>query len=80
VRPGSEAAVDVSASDMNLRAALNKTKKQMLKNLNVFISPTRLCIHNLPDKYTDKDLAALFLKYAGPGAALTEVIFIKSRF
>lgn len=62
----------VSVSDMNKRAALNSTKKQLLKNLSIFVSPTRLCIHNLPVKITDKALRKLFKKYSPPGARITE--------
>ncbi|ODM99263.1 RNA-binding protein 28 [Orchesella cincta] len=70
--PGSGAAVDVSASDMDKRASLNSVKKQMLKNLSIFISPTRLCVHNLPENYSDTQLRKLFKKFAGPGAVITE--------
>lgn len=73
IRPGSGAAADVSVSDMHKRASLNQVKKQMLKNLNIFISPTRLCVHNLPPTFSDKTLKKLFAKYAGPGAKITEV-------
>lgn len=75
IRPGSAAAADVSAPDMNKRASLNRVKKQMLKNLNIIISPTRLCIHNLTTTFSDKQLRKLFLKHAGPGAKITEVRF-----
>lgn len=73
IRPGSGAAADVSISDMNKRASLNQVKKQMLKNLNIFISPTRLCVHNLPPTFSDTKLRKLFVKHAGPGAKITEV-------
>ncbi|CAL8128843.1 unnamed protein product [Orchesella dallaii] len=73
IRPGSAAASDVSIPDMNKRASLNSVKKQMLKNLSIFISPTRLCVHNLPPNYSDTQLRKIFKKFAAPGAVITEV-------
>jgi len=72
IRPGSSAAVGVSASDLNKRAALAQTKKQLLRNLAVFLSPQRLCIHNLPLHFTDKALRKLFKTHAPPTARITE--------
>ena len=77
IRPGSGGADGVSASDMNKRAALNSTKKQMLKNLSIFVSGVRLCVHNLPPKFSDKGLRKMFKKYSDPKARITEVWIIK---
>lgn len=74
IRPQSSAAEGVSIMDMNKRAALNSTKKQMLKNLSIFASPTRLCVHNLPVKLTDKALRRLFKKFSSAEARITEVL------
>ena len=48
-------------------------KKQMLRNLHMFISRERLCVHNIPPKMTDKQLKKLFLKHAPKEAKITEV-------
>lgn len=61
---------------MNKRATLNSTKKQLLKNLSIFVSPNRLCVHNLPLKLSDKTLRKLFKKYSSPDARITEVFIL----
>lgn len=48
-------------------------KKQKLRNVNFFVSDTRLVCHNLPKNITDKDLHALLKKAAGKGAVVKEV-------
>ena len=48
-------------------------KKQMLRNLHMYISRERLCVHNLPLKMTDKQLSRLFLKHSSKEAKITEV-------
>lgn len=45
----------------------------MLKNLHIFVSPTRLCINNLPISVTEKELGKIFKKYAPKDAVLSEV-------
>merc|ERR1712110_1310942 len=56
VREGTLAAEGVSKEDMAKRNHLSKWKKQMLKDLTMFVSPTRLCIRNLPPDLDDKRL------------------------
>lgn len=73
IRPGSSAAEGVSVTDLNKRASLNSTKKQLLKNLSIFVSRTRLCVHNLPPKLNDKALRKLFKRHSPPEARITEV-------
>ncbi|EEB11515.1 RNA-binding protein, putative [Pediculus humanus corporis] len=79
---GSKAAVGVSASDMSKRLQLEQWKTQMLKNLNMFVSKTRLVIHNLPSSYDDSKLKQLFMKYSNPKAVIKEakVMWEKNKF
>ena len=79
---GSKAAVGVSASDMSKRLQLEQWKTQMLKNLNMFVSKTRLVIHNLPPSYDDSKLKQLFMKYSNPKAVIKEakVMWEKNKF
>lgn len=58
---------------MALRIKREQVKRRMLKNLHIFVSPTRLCINNLPKSVTDKKLSKIFNTYAPKGATLTEV-------
>ncbi|XP_042227447.1 RNA-binding protein 28-like [Homarus americanus] len=44
----------------------------MLQNLNIFVSTTRLCINNLPQRIGDKQLFTIFIKHSPQGAKLTE--------
>jgi len=59
VREGTQAAEGVSASDMAKRKVVEKQKKHLLKNLNMFVSSTRLCIRNLPPNVDDSKLKSL---------------------
>lgn len=40
-------------------------KRQKLKSQNIFVSKTRLCVHNIPKSVDDKQLRPLFLNAAG---------------
>lgn len=71
---GTKAADGVSMSDMKKRLELELWKSNMLRNLNMFISRTRLIVHNLPPSYDDKMLRELFKKHAPPKARIIEVI------
>ena len=54
---------------------MEQIKRQKLKNPNIFVSTTRLCIRNLPITVDDKKLKQEFLKAAGDkSAVITEVI------
>merc|ERR1719471_1169358 len=59
IREGT-AAAGVSTSDMTRRKFLDKQKKNMLKNLNNFVSANRLCVRNLPVYIDDGKLKAIF--------------------
>jgi len=69
VRDGTLAAEGVSKEDMAKRNQLSRWKKQMLKDLTMFVSPTRLCVRNLPPNIDDKNLKKLILKYAEDSVA-----------
>ncbi|KRY33161.1 RNA-binding protein 28, partial [Trichinella spiralis] len=49
----------MSAKDAEKRKKIKASNEQKLKNLNIFLSHTRLCVHNLPLKLSDKDLKKL---------------------
>ncbi|KAK6637381.1 hypothetical protein RUM44_007797 [Polyplax serrata] len=72
ITAGSKAAAGVSASDMSKRLQLEQWKSQILKNLNMFVSRTRLVIHNLPTHYDDAKLRHLFVKHGNPNAVIRE--------
>ena len=73
VREGTLAAEGVSKEDMGKRNHLSRWKKQMLKDLTMFVSPTRLCIRNLPPDLDDKSLKKIMLKFGeDPEAQITE--------
>lgn len=71
---GSPAALEVSMSDMEKRLKLERWKSQMLRNLNMFISRTRLAVHNLPSNLDDAELRQLFKNHSGPKAVIKEVV------
>uniref|UniRef100_A0A452H9U9 RRM domain-containing protein n=1 Tax=Gopherus agassizii TaxID=38772 RepID=A0A452H9U9_9SAUR len=75
IRAGTQAAEGVSTSDMAKRARFEELKRQKLKDQNIFVSRTRLCIHNLPKAVDDKQLRQLLLRAAGgrPGLRIKEV-------
>ncbi|XP_059060958.1 RNA-binding protein 28-like [Achroia grisella] len=69
---GTKAAVGVSASDMSKRLALERSKTQMLKNLNRFVSRYRIVVSNLPPNCDDARLRRLSAQAAGNRAIITE--------
>merc|ERR1719192_2300002 len=72
VREGTQAAEGVSASDIAKRKVVEKQKKHLLKNLNMFVSSTRLCIRNLPPSVDDSKLKSLIVKNVPKTAKVTE--------
>ena len=49
-------------------------KRSKLKNPQVFISTTRLCVRNVPVRVEEKELKKIYLKAAdGAAASITEV-------
>ncbi|XP_037692165.1 RNA-binding protein 28 isoform X2 [Choloepus didactylus] len=61
IRAGTKAAEGVSAADMAKRERFELLKHQKLKDQNIFVSRTRLCLHNLPKTVDDRQLRKLLL-------------------
>uniref|UniRef100_A0A672GTX6 RNA-binding protein 28 n=1 Tax=Salarias fasciatus TaxID=181472 RepID=A0A672GTX6_SALFA len=62
IRAGTKAAEGVSEADMIKRTRFEEVKRTKLRDLNVFVSKTRLCIHNLPKSVDSKKLRTLCLQ------------------
>ncbi|XP_074534718.1 RNA-binding protein 28 [Halichoeres trimaculatus] len=62
IRAGTKAAEGVPEADMIKRARFEEVKRTKLQNINVFVSKTRLCVHNLPKSVDNKKLRALCLQ------------------
>uniref|UniRef100_A0A1A8PAD6 RNA-binding protein 28 n=1 Tax=Nothobranchius rachovii TaxID=451742 RepID=A0A1A8PAD6_9TELE len=62
IRAGTKAAEGVSELDMIKRTRFEEVKRAKLRDINVFVSKTRLCIHNLPKSVDNKKLKALCLQ------------------
>ena len=77
VRQGTKAAEGVSKSDLEKRAKVEKWKRQMLKDLNAFISPTRLCFRNIPQTYSDALLKKIIVKNVSKSSKITECKVIR---
>ena len=58
---------------MTKRTQLNRWKKNVLKDLNMFVSPLRLCVRNLPNHLTkDAALRVIIKKHCNdPNAKVT---------
>jgi len=78
IREGTAAAEGVSKSDMERRKIIQKQKKQMLNNLNMFVSSTRLCVRNLPPYIDDSKLKSIFSKNVPKSAKITETKVMKN--
>ncbi|XP_069105565.1 RNA-binding protein 28-like [Argopecten irradians] len=76
IRPGTQAAEGLSKEDLQKRMKVENMKREKLKNPNIFISATRLCVRNLPLQFTDKELKQLFLKVAGDKKAVINEVRI----
>ncbi|CAC5415567.1 NOP4 [Mytilus coruscus] len=72
IRGGTKDAIGLSKQDIEKRQKIENSKRQRLKNPNIFVSTTRLCVHNLPKSIDEKELKAIFLKAAGKKAKITE--------
>ncbi|KAF4527519.1 hypothetical protein B566_EDAN015619 [Ephemera danica] len=72
VTAGSVAAKGVSNTDMGKRLKLEQWKTQMLRNLSMVISRTRLAVHNLPPTLTDEGLRNILKKHSPAGAKIIE--------
>jgi len=55
--------------------------RQKLRNPNIFVSPTRLCVRNIPVSVTDSRLKKIFLAAAeNQKAKVTEVCLLVNLF
>lgn len=79
VMAGSPAAVTVSAADMAKRLQIEQWKTQILRNLNMFVSKTRLVVHNLPSNYDDAMLREMIVQNAPPNAVVKEARVMQNR-
>ncbi|XP_036591782.1 RNA-binding protein 28-like [Trichosurus vulpecula] len=70
IRAGTKAAEGLSAADIAKREQFELLKHQKLKDQNIFVSMTGLCLHNLPKVLDDKQLRRLVLTAAGAGRAV----------
>ncbi|XP_044535774.1 RNA-binding protein 28 isoform X1 [Gracilinanus agilis] len=70
IRAGTKAAEGLSAADIAKRERFELLKHQKLKDQNIFVSKTRLCLHNLPKAVDDKRLRKLLLTATGGGRAV----------
>lgn len=69
IMAGSAAASGVSAADMAKRLQIEQWKSQILRNLNMFVSRTRLVIHNLPPTLDDTKFRKIVERH-GPAEAI----------
>ncbi|KAM8973416.1 RNA-binding protein 28 isoform 2-T2 [Pelodytes ibericus] len=70
IREGTKAAEGLSAEDLAKRARFAEVKRQKLKFQHIFVSKTRLCVHNIPKSVDDKKLRQLFLTAVGGGQSV----------
>lgn len=70
IRAGMKAAEDLSKTDLNKRLKIEMTKRQKLKDPNIFISPTRICVHNIPTQVDDKELRKVYLNAVNDKSAI----------
>ncbi|GMT15044.1 hypothetical protein PFISCL1PPCAC_6341, partial [Pristionchus fissidentatus] len=72
IREGTAAANGMSKSDTMKRKNMVQAMRKKLENLHMFISPTRLAIHNLPFSLSDEKLREMCEKSGGEGANVLE--------
>ncbi|XP_069621535.1 RNA-binding protein 28 [Ranitomeya imitator] len=65
IREGTKAAEGVSPEDLAKRTRFEEIKRIKLKSQKIFVSKTRLCVHNIPKSVDDKKLRQLLLTAAG---------------
>ncbi|KAE9553536.1 hypothetical protein FO519_003229 [Halicephalobus sp. NKZ332] len=62
IRPGTAAANNMSPHDEKKRASLLQQVKNKLKLTTMFVSPTRLAIHNIPFSIRDEELKKICME------------------
>lgn len=70
IRAGTQAAQGLSKDDLAKRMKVEMLKRQKLKNPNIFVSSTRLCVRNLPTSVDEKQLKKIYLKAADSKTAV----------
>ncbi|XP_051817167.1 RNA-binding protein 28 isoform X3 [Antechinus flavipes] len=70
IRAGTKAAEGLSVADITKRERFELLKHKKLKDQNIFVSKTRLCLHNLPKAVDDKRLRRLVLTAVGGGRGI----------
>ena len=65
VREGTQSAKGVSEAEMAKRTKIEGVKRSKLKDINVFVSPTRMVVHNLQKSIDDAALKKMFYEAAG---------------
>ncbi|KAJ3596566.1 hypothetical protein NHX12_002971 [Muraenolepis orangiensis] len=59
IRAGTKSAEGVPEADMVKRTRFEEVKRAKLRDINVYVSKTRLCVHNLPKSVDDKKLKTI---------------------
>ncbi|EPB79006.1 hypothetical protein ANCCEY_01863 [Ancylostoma ceylanicum] len=72
IREGTSAAKGMSPEDATKRQRLAEVSRKKLENLHMFVSPTRLMIHNLPLTMTDEKLKQICRNATGAAGVITE--------
>uniref|UniRef100_A0A8V5G2M3 Uncharacterized protein n=1 Tax=Melopsittacus undulatus TaxID=13146 RepID=A0A8V5G2M3_MELUD len=75
IRAGTKAAEGVSDADMAKRARFEELKARKLRDPNIFVSRTRLCVHNLPkaiDSTRLRQVLHRLLRAGGKGPCIKE--------
>ncbi|KAM4618578.1 RNA-binding protein 28 isoform 2-T2 [Polymixia lowei] len=62
IRAGTKAAEGVPEADMIKRTRFEEVKRAKLRDIKVFVSKTRLCVHNLPKSVDNNKLKSLCLQ------------------
>ncbi|KAJ0069733.1 hypothetical protein NL108_012351, partial [Boleophthalmus pectinirostris] len=62
IRAGTKAAEGIPEADMAKRTRFEEIKRAKLKDIHVFVSKTRLCVHNLPKSVDTKRLKSICLQ------------------
>eukprot|EP00794_Sanderia_malayensis_P019156 gene19156-21076_t len=77
--PNSEAAKELSESDLKKREKARTEKKVKLKNQNYFISKTRLCFRNLPLSVGEKDLKEKIKTHCPSSGKIVRALVMRNR-
>uniref|UniRef100_A0A8C6WHD1 RNA-binding protein 28 n=1 Tax=Neogobius melanostomus TaxID=47308 RepID=A0A8C6WHD1_9GOBI len=62
IRAGTKAAEGIPEADMAKRTRFEEVKRTKLRDMNIFVSKNRLCVHNLPKSVDNKRLKNICLQ------------------